>query len=124
MKVPKYVQELVELGRLRPAPLDEQANESEKNENVEIHYGDNHDERVEKEGSYLPYLYTHGCFDDDGNACCVDIRVSTTSYGTLSLDKMERFMQEMQEGVDTAKYIGETFIKPMVEGKWNWEVTV
>lgn len=55
---------------------------------------------------------------------CVDIRVSTTSYGTLSLDKMERFMQEMQEGVDTAKYIGETFIKPMVEGKWNWEVTV
>ena len=27
---------------------------------VEIHYGDNHDERVEKEGSYLPYLYTHG----------------------------------------------------------------
>ena len=49
---------------------------------VEIHYGDNHDERVEKEGSYL------------------------------------------QEGVDTAKYIGETFIKPMVEGKWNWEVTV
>lgn len=26
---------------------------------VEIHYGDNHDERVEKEGSYLPYLYTH-----------------------------------------------------------------
>lgn len=91
---------------------------------VEIHYGDNHDERVEKEGSYLPYLYTHGCFDDDGNACCVDIRVSTKSYGTLSLDKTERFMQEMQEGVDTAKYIGETFIKPMVEGKWNWEVTV
>jgi hypothetical protein len=37
---------------------------------------------------------------------------------------MERFIQEMQEGVDTAKYIGETFIKPMVEGKWNWEVTV
>lgn len=59
---------------------------------VEIHYGDNHDERVEKEGSYLPYLYTHGCFDDDGNACCVDIRVSTKSYGTLSLDKTERFM--------------------------------
>ena len=35
-----------------------------------------------------------------------------------------RLRQEMQEGVDTAKYIGETFIKPMVEGKWNWEVTV
>lgn len=50
--------------------------------------------------------------------------ISTKSYGTLSLDKTERFMQEMQEGVDTAKYIGETFIKPMVEGKWNWEVTV
>lgn len=27
MKIPKYVQELVELGRLRPAPLDEQASE-------------------------------------------------------------------------------------------------
>ena len=26
MKIPKYVRELVELGRLRPAPLDEQAN--------------------------------------------------------------------------------------------------
>ena len=25
MKIPKYVYELVELGRLRPAPLDEQA---------------------------------------------------------------------------------------------------
>lgn len=30
MKIPKYVQELVELGRLRPAPLDEQAKEAEK----------------------------------------------------------------------------------------------
>lgn len=38
MKVPKYVQELVELGRLRPAPLDEQANESEKNENAVYGY--------------------------------------------------------------------------------------
>ena len=28
MKIPKYVYELVELGRLRPAPLDEQANSS------------------------------------------------------------------------------------------------
>lgn len=38
MKVPKYVQELVELGRLRPAPLDEQAKESEKNENAVYSY--------------------------------------------------------------------------------------
>lgn len=28
MKIPKYVYELVELGRLRPAPLDKQANSS------------------------------------------------------------------------------------------------
>ena len=95
-----------------------------KHIHVEIRYGDNHYERAAKEESYLPCLYTHGCFDDEGNACHVDIGVSTTSYGTFSLDKMERYMQEMQEGVDTAKYIGETFIKPMVEGKWNWEVTV
>ena len=38
MKVPKYVQELVELGRLRSAPLDEQANESEKNEDAVYGY--------------------------------------------------------------------------------------
>ncbi len=38
MKIPKYVQELVELGRLRPAPLDEQAKEAEKNENAVYGY--------------------------------------------------------------------------------------
>lgn len=38
MKIPKYIQELVELGRLRPAPLDEQAKEAEKNENAVYGY--------------------------------------------------------------------------------------
>ena len=38
MKIPKYVQELVGLGRLRPAPLDEQAKEAEKNENAVYGY--------------------------------------------------------------------------------------
>lgn len=91
---------------------------------VEIRYKDNHYERAAKEETYLPYLYTHGCFDEEGNACRVDIGVGTTSYGVFPLNKMERYMQDMQEGVDTAKYIGEAFIKPMVEGKWNWEVIV
>lgn len=73
--------------------------------------------------SYLPSLVPD-CFDYDGNPCDQDIRVQTTSYGTLSPEQIDCFMKDMQEGVDTAKYIGETFIKAMVEGKWNWEVAV
>ena len=89
---------------------------------VEIRYGAASVLDMVKERSYLPYLYASGCFDDEGDVCRVNIGVGTTSYGVLSLDETERFMEEMQEGIDAAKYIGEKFIKPMVERKWNWEV--
>lgn len=31
-------------------------------------------------------------------------------------------MRDMQEGIDTAEYIGEHFIRPMMDGTWEWEV--
>lgn len=71
---------------------------------------------------YLPSLRAD-CFDDEGLACCADVSIATTSYGALSLTEIGKFMDAMAEGVAVAKYISEKFLQPMVDGKWNWEVS-
>ena len=69
---------------------------------------------------YLPHLSAHdnmeGGFRDAG------VSVQTTSYGSLSPVEIKQFMRDMQEGIDTAEYIGEHFIRPMMDGTWEWEV--
>lgn len=70
---------------------------------------------------YLPHLSV-ACFDDDGYSRWAEVRVDTTSYGGLSMDEAAKFMDAMIEGIATARYICEKFLRPMVAHKWDWKV--
>ncbi len=71
-------------------------------------------------GRYLPQLYAHD--DMEGGFSDAEVSVQTTSYGSLTPDRIKQFMADIQEGIDTAEYIGEHFIRPMMDGVWEWEV--
>lgn len=70
---------------------------------------------------YLPTL-SERCFDDEGCARQVEMSIGTTSYGSLPMDEITKFMNAMDEGLVTAHYICNKFLCPMVDGKWNWTV--
>lgn len=70
---------------------------------------------------YLPHLSVD-CFDDDGYSYQAEVQIGTTSYGSLPMDEAAKFIDAMNEGVVTARYICEKFLRPMVEHRWNWTV--
>lgn len=72
---------------------------------------------------YLPHLSVD-CFDDEGYSRWAEVRIGTTSYGSLPMDEVAKFMDAMSEGFATAQHICEKFLRPMVEHRWNWEVSV
>lgn len=72
---------------------------------------------------YLPNLIEN-CFDDEGRACRADMRIGTTSYGSLSMEEATKFMKAMDEGFATAQYICDKFLQPMMVGTWNWKVMI
>lgn len=71
---------------------------------------------------YLPHLSVD-CFYDDGDTRNTDVLISTTSYGSLSMSEICKFMEAMEDGISTAGYIREKFLQPMADSKWNWEVS-
>ena len=73
------------------------------------------------DAQYLPTL-SENCFDDEGCACRVDMRVDTTSYGALTMEEIAKFMDAMDEGIAAAQCICNKFLRPMVDGAWSWNV--
>lgn len=69
---------------------------------------------------YLPYLIVN-CFDDEGYARYKDVLLDTTSYGSLSVDEAAKFIDAMEEGLQTARFICKRFLQPMVDGTWSWK---
>ena len=70
---------------------------------------------------YLPSLSVYSREDNNANIF-IDIYVDTTSYGSLPLDEIACFMEEMQSGIEAAKIIEQKILKPIEHGTWNWEV--
>ncbi len=70
---------------------------------------------------YLPAVCVYEHEDQDDNIL-IDVWVDTTSYGSMPLDKIDSFMEAMRDGIAAAKYIKDTFVKPIERHTWNWEV--